>query len=92
MNDSKKLNFMVFVKFAKTPDLRVYTFKIAVLLSRSRKEPHHFGRARAGALTRYDFSSKADVQHTVDRLLKNVTKCNNFILFLFLSTVQTFDN
>jgi hypothetical protein len=37
--------------------------------SRNLKEPHHFDEAGAVRVTRYGYSSKVDVQHTVDRLL-----------------------
>jgi hypothetical protein len=65
--------------------------------SQSHKEPHHFGGARAKAITRCSSSSgssyngscfKADVQHR--EIVKNVTKCNNSMLFLFISTKFAF--
>jgi hypothetical protein len=55
------------------------------------KESHHFDGT--GAVTRCgpgsdNSGSKGEVQHTVDRLLKNATKCNNFIIFSIIENLR----
>jgi hypothetical protein len=75
----------------------VYKLFLAVLWSRSRKEPHHFGgaisgakaRAKAGAITGCGSgpgsgsdSSKLNV--LLKWIIKNATKLNSFLLFPFI--------
>jgi hypothetical protein len=61
-----------------------YYHNFSLLQSWGRKEPHYLDGARV--VTRCGYGSRGDVQR---RLLINVTKCNTFILFLFISTVNT---
>jgi hypothetical protein len=54
------------------------------VVEQSRIEQHHFNGAGAVMRCGSGYSSKLVVQHTVGRLIKkNVTNCNNFLLFPF---------